>query len=266
MTRTSARMPLIVILVLLLTGIIVAVIASRQTSDTATSPAYAPGSYVSGASLDEWNTRHWQWTLSFPVGSSPNQDGTGEMCMHGQSGAVVFIPRNLPPCTVPEGHAVLIPIAGGECSSVEAIPFWGGDEDALRACAAQEASRYANISVTVDGDVIAGIERYRSATGPFAVVLPEQNLLGAPMGPAWAAADGYAVLLRPLSPGEHTIIVHTETADGIVLPDKLLTLTVVKPAWSAPATHAITTPLATPVASPLPARPSGSPLATPVRD
>ncbi len=235
----------------------------------------APGSYVSGASLDEWNTRHWQWTLSFPVGASPNQDGSGARCMQGQSGDVVFIPRNLPPCTVPEGSAVFIPVAGGECSSVEAVPFWGGDEQSLQACAAEEASRYANIAVTVDGQAIPGIERYRSATGTFSVALPEHNVLGAPAGVAWAAADGYAVLLRPLSPGEHTVIVHTETADGLVLPDKLLTLTVVEPSWSAPARHEVATPPATPSATPLsatpmtspaPATPSASPIATPVSD
>ncbi len=275
MTRNSPRMPLLIILVLLLVGVIIAVLASRQTSDVASSPAYAPGAYVSGASLDEWNARHWQWTLSFPVGASPNQDGSGALCMQGQSGDVVFIPRNLPPCTVPEGSVIMIPIAGGECSSVEAVPFWGGDEETLQACAAQEASRYANIAVTVDGEVVRGIERYRSATGTFSAVLPEHNVLGAPAGVAWVAADGYAFLLRPLSAGEHTVIVHTETADGIVLPDKLLTLTVVEPSWSGPARHEVATPLATPSATPLSATtvrspstaiPAASPIATPAPD
>lgn len=271
MTRNSPRMPLLILLVLLILGVVVAVLASRQTSDVASSPAYSPGAYVSGASLDEWNARHWQWTLSFPVGASPNQDGSGALCMQGQSGDVVFVPRNLPPCTVAEGSVVFIPVAGGECSSVEAAPFWGGDEESLQACAAQEAARYANIAVTVDGEVIPGVERYRSATGPFSVALPEHNVLGAPAGVAWVAADGYAVLLRPLSPGEHTIIVHTETADGIVLPDKLLTLTVVEPSWSNPAVHEVATPKATPAATAISATPtasptSASPIATPVAD
>lgn len=262
MTRSPNRMPLVIVLVLLVTGVIVALLASRQTSEVASSPAYAPGAFVSGASLDEWHARHWQWTLSFPVGANPTQDGSGELCLRGQSGNVVFIPRNLPPCAVPEGGIILLPVAGGECSSVEALPYWGGDEDALEACAAREATRYANISVTVDGDLVPGIERYRSASGPFSVVLPENNVLGAPAGPAWVAADGYAVLLRPLSPGEHTIIVHTETTDGLVLPDKLLTLTVVAPTWSAPAIHDV----ATPAASPRSATPDASPIATPVTD
>jgi hypothetical protein len=260
--RSSARIPVLIILALLLIGAFIAWLASRETDDVASAPAYPPNAYVHGASLDEWSARHWQWTLGFPVGTSPGQDASGDSCTLGQSGPVWFMPRNLAPCTVPEGAVVMIPVAGGACSSAEAAPFWGDEEQSLRDCAAREAERYANISVTVDGETISGIERYRTATPLFSAMLPEHNVLGVDAGAAWVVADGHNVLLRPLPPGEHTVIVHTETADGIVLPDKLLRLTVVEPAWAPPASHDVHVfPRATPASTP-----EASPIATPVAD
>lgn len=253
MTRSSAKLPIIIVLVLLLVGVMVAVLASRDTRDGASSLAHPPEAYVHGASLEEWTARHWQWTLSMPVGGHPGQDASGDACLAGQSGPVLFMPRNLPPCTVPEGATILLPISGGECSSVEQDPFSGDDEQALRNCAAQEADRYVNVSVTVDGEHIPNIDAYRTSTPLLPVALPEHNVLGAAPGLAWSVADGHMMLLRPMEPGEHTIIVHTETIDGVVLPDKMLELTVAEPAWEAPASPpAQATPAeATPMASPV---------------
>jgi hypothetical protein len=258
--RSSARLPILILLGLLLIGGLIAWLASRETGDIASAPAYPPDAWVHGATLDEWSARHWQWTLGFPVGTNPGQDPSGASCTFGQNGPVYFMPRNLAPCTVPEGAVIMIPITGGACSSVEAEPSWGGDEESLRACAAREAERYANISVTVDGETISGIGRYRTATPLIAAILPERNILGVDSGSAWVVADGYNVLLRPLPPGEHTVIVHTETVDGIVLPDKLLRLTVVEPIWASPASHdVVSLPRATPAGTP-----DASPIATPV--
>lgn len=258
--RSSARLPILILLGLLLIGGLIAWLSSRGMGDVASAPAYPPDAWVHGATLDDWSARHWQWTLSLPVGTNPGQDPSGASCTFGQTGPVYFMPRNLAPCTVTDGAVVMIPIAGGACSSVEAEPFWGGDEESLRECAAREAERYANISVTVDGETISGIGRYRTATPLFSAILPERDILGVDSGGAWVVADGYSVLLRPLPPGEHTIIVHTETVDGIVLPDKLLRLTVVEPFWASPAIHEVEmTPPTTPAGAP-----AASPIATPV--
>lgn len=268
MHRRDGRIPLMIVLALLFVGALLAWIASRDTGEGAASAAYPASAWIHGASLEEWSARQWQWTLGMPVDTNPGLDATGENCTAGQSGPVLFMPRNLAPCTVPEGSTVMIPVAGGECSSFDPAPFSGSDEQALRDCAAREADRYVNIAVTVDGAPIEDIGAYRTSTPLFSAMLPERNVLGAPAGATWVVADGYTLLLRPLDPGEHTIIVHTETADGVVLPDKLLQLTVVEPSWVAPVTPepagAEATPLPFPRATPPPATPSASPLATPV--
>jgi hypothetical protein len=228
---------------------------AMQPSPSSSGPVYRPGVLVEGVSQDEWLARHWQWTLSLPASGNPGQDVSGRSCANGQSGPVFFIPRNFPSCTVPAGKSILIPIAGTECSTSESVPFTGTTEEELRSCAAQETERYTNIRVTVDGEIVPNITSYRSSSPLFAVSLPEGNVLGAPSGVMWAVADGYQVMLGPLPPGEHEIIVHLELTDGTVLPDKLLRITVVEPAWEVPvttpqnSTPAVATPVATPVGS-----------------
>ena len=221
---------------------------------------YPPGTVVFGATPGEWSARHWQWTLSFPVGRSPGQDVTGASCGYGQSGPVFYVPRNLPPCTVPSGMALFVPVAGTECSTVESEPFVGLDEADLRACAATEAERYTAITVSVDGQTIPDMAAYRAASPLFTISLPPNNVLGVSAGVGWAIADGYQVMVAPLPVGTHEIVVHLELTDGTVLPDKVLSITVQGPAAAVLAgTPAAESPPATPfvplVASPQPDAP-----------
>ena len=190
---------------------------------------YAAGEEIHGSSLGEWSARYWQWVTSLPVGENPAQEPTGALCGYGQTGPVFFIPRNMPPCTVPAGVSVFLPIAGSQCSTLEPPPFHGDDEVSLMACAAVEADRYAGIIVRVNGEVVPNVEHYRTASPVFAMQLPEDNILAVPAGTGLAVADGYHVVLRPLLAGTHEIVVHVEVIDGYALPDKTLHLTVVEP-------------------------------------
>ena len=220
---------------------------------------FQPDEPLYGAKLAEWSARHWQWTASFPVGANPGQDATGARCGYGQSGPVFFLPRNFPPCTVPAGVALFVPVAGGECSTVEP-PHAGRDEAELRACAAAEADRYTGIVVRVDGHAVPEIQTYRASTPLFALMLPERNVLGVPAGVAPAVADGYQVMVAPLPAGEHEITVHVELTDGTVLPDKTARITVVAlPAVGPAASPGPGTPLASPLAAPV-----ATPLAAPI--
>ena len=250
---------------LLLLGLTGSALAQEATPLPEQFVVYPPDTVVFGATLGEWSARHWQWTLSFPVGRNPGHDATGESCGCGQSGPVFYVPRNLPPCTVPSGMALFIPVAGTECSTVESEPFVGLGEADLRACAATEAERYTAITVSVDGQTVPDIETYRAASPPFAIALPPSNVLGVPAGVGWAIADGYQVMVAPLPVGDHEIVVHLELTDGTVLPDKVLSISVRGPVGSEPAgiptvDSLLATPLATPpvplLASPWPDDPS----------
>lgn len=242
----------LVIGLLVIGGMFVAISAQHSTRLPRTATTFPPSSIVHGGTYGEWSARHWQWTVSFPLNANPGHDVTGETCGDGQYGPVFFLPRNFAPCTIPAGPAILVPIAGTECSSIETTPFSGTSERELRDCAAREIERYTNIRLSVNGEDVPDIESYRASSPLFTLSLPEHNILGAPAGVAYAVADGYQVILRPLPPGEHEIVVHLELTDGTVLPDKLIHLNVVEPVWSAPeATPAVLIPVATPGATPI---------------
>lgn len=256
-----------ILLIALIFMIAMFVALALQPSPSSDSVVYGPGVLVEGVSQEEWSARHWQWTLGLPAGSNPGQDVSGASCAYGQSGPVFFVPRNFAPCTIPAGKSILIPIAGTECSVSERPPFSGTSEDELRNCAAGEMERYTNIEVRIDGEVVPNIQAYRVSSPLFSVVLPENNVLGAPAGMTYATADGYQVVIKPLPPGEHEIVVHLELADGTVLPDKLTRITVVEPTWETPsATPVMASPInASPVATPVVGSPVGTPVqATPV--
>jgi hypothetical protein len=237
---------------MLVGGMFVAISVQQSEREEGVTITYPPGAVVHGGTYGEWSARHWQWIASIPLDINPGYDVTSESCGSGQSGAVFFLPRNLPPCEVPAGMAILVPIAGSECSSTEPAPFSGTNEEELRTCAAEEAERYTNIRLNVDGRNVPEIEAYRTSSPLFALSLPDHNVLGAPTGVAYAVADGYQAILRPLPPGEHEILIHLELKDGTVLPDKLVRITVMEPTWLAPAaTPDIVTPMVTPGATPV---------------
>lgn len=227
---TSRRSGLLILLLIVLAGV-PAMLLMREPTDRIVTDApvgrvYPAEGRVVGDTLGEWHARYWQWLTRFPISESPALDPTGERCGVGQDAAVFFVPSHLPPCTVPAGTPVFVPIAGTECSTLEPPPFTGEDDEALRACAAADAERYTNIAVTVDGEPVEGIGNYRAASPVFTLDLPEANVLAVPAGKGDAAADGYAVMLAPLDAGEHEVVIHVESVDGYALPDMVLQLTV----------------------------------------
>jgi N-acetylmuramoyl-L-alanine amidase len=179
---------------------------------------------VGGASQQEWMARSWQWLLAQPIGANPAQDGSGAACGAGQSAPVFFLPTNLPDCAVPAGVPVLVPVVGSICTTAD--PGAAGDERDLVACAREDADRYTAVRAFVDGVEVTDIDAHRLTTGRFAVDLPIHNVLGAPSGEVEVVASGWQVILPPLPPGEHEVIVHRELADGTVLPDARAVVTV----------------------------------------
>lgn len=53
-------------------------------------------------------------------------------------------------------------------------------------------------------------DRYRTQTPLFSYTLPPDNLYGLPPANALAISDGTAVIVRPLPPGDHRIVIHIE--------------------------------------------------------
>jgi hypothetical protein len=153
----------------------------------------------------EWSARWWIWALSVPEENNPITDQTGENCDINQQGPVWFLAGTLGgsvtrECSIPPGKAILLSPLNIECSYAE-FPAMKTEKE-LRDCAQWPG---ASVEVTIDGVNIQEIDKYNVQSPIFDVVLPENNIFGAPAGPTKAVSGGWWVLLEPLQPGKHQI-------------------------------------------------------------
>lgn len=173
----------------------------------------APTATIAGATFSEWSARWWQWAIAQPFNDQhPLKDEIGGQAYRGQSGSVWFlggavnasgtVSRKI---VLPSGKYLYFPLVNGECSSVEAPPFAGGDTAiTLNACA--QKFEKTELHCAVDGIPIPGLSGYKILSSIFNFSAPELNFLGVP-GPIQGVAsdEGYYVMLEPLGPGQHTL-------------------------------------------------------------
>lgn len=145
--------------------------------------------------------------------------GNGNPCMSAGPRQRVLIlytvPDANPPanCTVKPGTPIFFSSLFAECSSVEAPPSYGENEQAQRKCALDflAATPFDAIQVTIDDSatpVNIGLKRYLAVSRQQTVRLPDPNILDvAGKRQATFVVAAYSALLRPLSPGTHTISV-----------------------------------------------------------
>ena len=98
------------------------------------------------------------------------------------------------------------------------------------------------MALTVDGETIADLASYRVLTPLFRLWLPEENLLGSEQTIAESVADGYQVMLSPLSPGEHEVVTTIPGSPG----EEPVTLTYTLTVESGSSAEASGSPSATP--------------------
>ena len=181
---------------------------------------FPPTAHPLGATYGEWQARWFTWFIEIPAPENPLFDETGELCGTNQSGQVWFLAPVAHPgtttraCTIPTGTGIFVLGLGNECSNVEPPPFFGSTEAELRECAASGLEAFfgdATQSISVDGVTVSNLGSYRTQTPLFGYTLPPDNVYGLPPGPAsMAISDGTAVIVKPLPPGEHRIVVDIE--------------------------------------------------------
>ena len=162
-------------------------------------PASMP---VAGTSQVDWSRQWWTWAASFELSGSPVADRTGRLCHLKQEGAVWFLAgtydthRTIRKCTVPAGKYLFFPLVN--------YVFFSPPEDA-RTCAdvrklvSKPMDDVTSLVLEVDGKRLNGLEAHRLATGCFDLY---ERIGGST---AVSASNGYYVMLKPLTPGTHTL-------------------------------------------------------------
>jgi hypothetical protein len=185
-------------------------------------PRVAPiGSSPYGQRYGQWSARWWQFAVQ--------QTSLGFCAPAGPQSPVIFLAGTPGPpvttsCAIPAGQSIMFPLFNVEWSVAEAqaqqlatpgqscfVPGApnGTSDAALQACARAGADHAtfpgAVLAANVDGKTLHNLTSYRAVSPPFDLTAVDQNPFGIPAGPTHAVADGFWIILTPLSAGTHTI-------------------------------------------------------------
>jgi hypothetical protein len=204
----------------------------EKTCADATNPALAfgPSESVSGATKEEWLEKWWEWTLNVPKTGHPNLGGA---CDQGQDGPVWMLggtagEDSIRECTVPADLSIFVPAASvlawltpeDDCGCMEVDCIKPMVEEAVQL-------EKDSVCLEVDGVSVGPLEDYLTWSEGFGLHPHETdpwysnvgpygpNNCGATEGdPRLGVAWGYAVVLKPLTPGQHTIRLFDVAGDG----------------------------------------------------
>lgn len=199
-------------------GLTVAPFASAQSVSSA---VYPPGTTALGLSYGESSATWWQWLLAIPTGpgadQNPQDQPSGSVnCSINQSGPVWFLAGSgsgqavTRTCSsnISSTTSLLFPLINLECSTQDQPPFHCTDAASCRRCAASFAQYIGpnTLHASVDGvSVLNGAGGFRALSPFFTFTTPTSNILGSSGGSGMSVSDGYWLMLKPLSPGQHTI-------------------------------------------------------------
>jgi hypothetical protein len=207
--RVFARTRLVSVFVCILALLLVAM---PVQADGNPNPGIAPaGSNAYGKSYNQWAADWWNWALSGPDGNNVLQDTTGALCGLNQSGPVWYLAGTSSSgaaertCTVPTGKALFFPVANAFNADDPGDPVLTY-EDVLNQLDELFWSPLESASATIDGRDVRALPNYLAVSPEFDLVLPPQNIYGAPAGTYTpAVAKGYYLMVLPLPPGHHEI-------------------------------------------------------------
>jgi len=171
---------------------------------------YLPDSKPFGLTYGEWGAEWWKWLNGIPSDRNPAADTTGVFCAENQNVSVpvwylagTWGSKEHRSCTIPSGKSILLSPIEVLCTPAE-TPTLKTKED-MQNCAREDQDKVNFVKVTVDGTDISEIAKYRFQTPLFNLTLPENNVMGIPAGEINGVSEGYFVMLKPLSEGNHTI-------------------------------------------------------------
>jgi hypothetical protein len=190
-----------------------------QDSDAdAIAPIPLDGTYE-GQTFESWTATWWQWAFELPRTGHPLFDATGADCGNGQTGTVWFLGGTFEgdsatrDCVIPADQSLFFPV-------VNAVWDNGGipPEDQMTDAAMQDAlgewmDGAEDLSVALDGELVADVAGYRLGPVQFAYTLPQSDSLydywgmpgldGTTIDPSFS--EGYWMMFAPLPAGDHDL-------------------------------------------------------------
>jgi hypothetical protein len=191
-------------------GLALAALLAAAAAAEPASPVVPPGEKVDGLDQREHAVRWWQWANLVPPGVRPYQDPTGAQCGLNQSGAVWFLAGTdgtadtTRHCRMPAGKYVFLPIINMLAHSRPGKPLTCQQ---ARVMVAANNDHLGKVEVTIDGQAITRIGRFRQSTPHCFDAFPVAPYLERTKSWSPAATDGYWLMIRPLSVGIHVITV-----------------------------------------------------------
>lgn len=184
---------------------------TQFASAMATEPGYFPPiEKVEGKTYAEWSATWWQWVCAVPKDRNPLIDAKGEHAGSAQFGPVFFLAGTFKneamkrTSEVPAERPILVPLLNMLAN--DAFGIWKDDQ--LTAQVKEALDTATDLRLLVDGKPVEKLERFRVRTGVFKFSGPEKAddaVHPSIFGKQRAVSDGYWVMLKPLSLGEHTI-------------------------------------------------------------
>lgn len=171
-----------------------------------------PGEDPLGIPYGEWGARWWEWLAGVPAAGDP---GLNDNCQANQGGEVFFIPHTWPGtsfetnCEIGADQRVLASAGGILSTNSE-----GETDEELLAGVESEKPVLSNLSVMMDGVEVPDIDSYWVTSALFDLVAIEDSILGVEAGTqVRSAVGGWFVMIPPLEPGSHTIVVKDDIDD-----------------------------------------------------
>jgi hypothetical protein len=205
-SQKIAVLPATLIVVAIL--VMVPGVTTHSSAQTSAPGVYPLDSKPYGLTYGDWTAKWWQWDVSIPKDVNPGGDTTGKYCAQKQSGPIWFLAGTFGgsatrTCTIPVGKGILLPLINSQCNYLTKPNL--RTESQLLACAKSLNEGITNLDATVDGVKLQALQKYRIQSPLFTLTYQANNVDGAPIGTTQAVSDGYWVLLKPLSSGDHTV-------------------------------------------------------------
>ena len=186
------------------------------TEADVSSLVYKPDEAPFGISYGNWGAYWWQWAMSIPASIHPgslDRKISGANAQLGQAGPVYFFSPNYQGTTseseflVPADRAIFFP--------VYTVGFFFAPSDTIEGFlrrADEDANFIVNnvnkIWVEIDHQPVPETSIVRARSRLFSTNLPKGNVFepfGLHQGVYPSSAEGYYIMIKPLSPGTHVI-------------------------------------------------------------